>query len=135
MRAELTALFEKLMQELPSGTAELITDDHGIDLSPTKSGAASCSVHCDEFQVYSFILGTRSYWEFPYERRYRKNEKTVLEEIEEMTRAVITGDCEEQRGWFSLTGRIWVGDYLYSTTNLPMVPIPPFFVRRYEPYI
>jgi hypothetical protein len=89
----------------------------------------------DDKDIYSFSFSTRSYWEFPYERRYRKDEKTVVEEIEEMARAVIAGDCEEERGWFSLTGRIKVGEYTYSTTNLPMVPIPPFYLRHYEPYV
>lgn len=141
LRSELTSIFEKLIEQFPTGVAELsIMDfskerDAAIELKPANPGAALCGVHFDDKRIYSFSFGARSYWEFPYERRYRKNEKTAAEEIEEMARAVLDGNCEEQRGWFSLTGRIWIGDFTYRTSNFPMFPIPPFYVRRYEPYV
>jgi hypothetical protein len=106
-----------------------------VDLKPANPRAADFGVHCDDFEIYSFSFGRLSQWEFPYERRYRNNEKDVVSEIEEMCRAVIAGNCEERRGWFSMRGRIYVGDYTYNVTNLPIFPKPPFGTRRYAPYV
>ncbi len=55
--------------------------------------AADFGVYLDDFDVYSFSFGQRSYWDFPYQRRYRNDEKGVLTDIEEMSRAVIAGNC------------------------------------------
>jgi hypothetical protein len=106
-----------------------------IELKPTNGTAASFWVHCDDSDVYSFGCGLQSQWEFPFERRYRKGEKDVMGEIEEMSRAIIKGKCGEKRGWFSLKGWISVGDYTYRVTNLPKFPIPPIWTRRYAPYV
>jgi hypothetical protein len=95
-------------------------------VKPTNPASANFGVHADDFELYSFGFGTRSQWEFPWERRYPKGEKDVLSEIEEMARAVIAGNCEQRRGPFWLIGKIRVGDYTYKVTNLPMLPIPPF---------
>lgn len=141
MREELTELFGRLVRALPSGTAAVnvyqVRNNQGtvIELKPANATAASFGVHCDDSDVYSFSFGSQSQWEFPFERRYRKGEKDVLAEIEEMSRAVIEGRCEEKRGWFSLKGRISVGDYTYKVTNIPKLPIPPFWTRRYAPYV
>jgi hypothetical protein len=105
-----------------------------VELNPTNLAAAHFGVHGDDAEVYSFSFGVRSQWEFPHERRYRKGEKDILTEIEEMSRAVIAGRCKGRRGWFSLNGSISVGDYTYKITNLPMLPIPPFWTRSYAPY-
>jgi hypothetical protein len=136
MVAEVTEL-----SELPPGTATLnvygVPRSGGtvVELKPTNPAAADFGVHSDDFDVYSFSFGVRSQWEFPYERRYRNGEKDILTEIEEMCRAVIEGRCEERRGWFSLKGSISVGNYIYKVTNLPMLPVPPFWTRRYAPYV
>jgi hypothetical protein len=51
-----------------------------------------------------------------------------------MSRAVIAGHCEEIRGLVSITGRIYVGDYTYKTTTVPVLSLPRFGTRRYAPY-
>jgi hypothetical protein len=140
MVTELTALFERLIAELPPATATLnvyqVPRGGGpvIELRPRNSEAADFRVHCDDSDVYSFSFGPTSTWEFPYERRYRKGEKDVLTEIEKISRAVIEGRCDLTRNWFSLTGRIYVDSYVYETTDLPMFPRPPFGMRRFESY-
>jgi len=102
---------------------------------PTNPASANFGVHADDFELYSFGFGRRSQWEFPWERRYRKGEKDVLTEIEEMARAVIAGNCEQRRGPFWLIGKIQVGDYTYRVTDIPMIPIPPFWTRHYAPFV
>jgi hypothetical protein len=137
--AEITALFERLVAELPAGTAAVyarqVSVGTVIDVKPTNPASANFGVHADDFELYSFGLGPRSQWEFPWERRYRKGEKDILTEIEEMARAVIAGNCEQRRGPFWLVGKIHVGDYTYRVTDLPMFPIPPFWTRRYAPFV
>ena len=136
--AEITALFERLVAELPAGTAVVhvrqVSAGTVIDVKPTNPASAKFGVHADNFELYGFGFGPRSQWEFPWERRYRKGEKDILTEIEEMARAVIAGNCEQRRGPFWLVGKIRVGDYTYKVTNLPMFPIMPFWTQRYAPF-
>jgi hypothetical protein len=136
--AEITALFERLVAELPAGTAAVhvrqVSVGTVIDVNPTNPASAKFGVLADDFELYNFGIG-RSQWEFPWERRYRKGEKDILIEIEEMARAVIVGDCEQRRGPFWLVGKIHVGNYTYKVTNLPMLPIPPFWTRHYAPFV
>ena len=103
-------------------------------MTPSDSAAASFSVFADDASVYTFCFGLRSYWEFPYERRYRYDEKSVIAEIEEMSRAVMAGNCEEIRGLVSVAGRIHVGDYTYKTITIPVLRLRRFGTRRYAPY-
>jgi hypothetical protein len=137
----ITALFERLVAELPPNTATLnlyqVPRGGGtfIELKPTNPAAADFGVHCDGTEVFSFSFGVLSQWEFPYERRYRKDEKDTITEIEEMSRAVVAGKCEVIRRWFSLTGRIYVEGYTYEVTDVPMLPRPPFGTRSYAPYV
>jgi len=76
MLAEMTALFERLLAELPPGTATLnvyaVPRNGGtvIELRPTNPAAADFGVHCDDRNVFSFSFGVLPTWEFPYERRY-----------------------------------------------------------------
>jgi hypothetical protein len=137
--AEVTALFERLVAELPTGSAAVhvrqVSAGTLIDVKPTNPASAGFGVHADDFELYSFGFGPRSQWEFPWERRYRKGEKGVLTEIEEMARAVIAGNCEQRRGPFWFIGKIHVGDYTYKVTDLPMLPIPPFWKRHYAPFV
>jgi hypothetical protein len=140
MRSELTALFQRLADELPPGAVCVETratpDNRStvIELKPANPAAADFGVLCDDLDVYSVGFGFHD-WEFPYERRYRKGEKNVLAEIEEMARAVIAGQCEEVRGWFSTTGKIDVGDYTYRVTDMPKFFIRPFGTHRFAPYM
>jgi hypothetical protein len=141
MVAELTALFERLVADLPTGTA-VVRVHHSerdgmttINIEPTNPASADFGVVADEVTLFSFGFGRRSQWEFPWERRYRNGEKDVLTEIEEMSRAVMAGHCELRRSPFSLTAKIHVGDYTYKVTDLPMLPIPPFWTRHYAPYM
>jgi hypothetical protein len=137
--AELTALFERLVAELPAGTAAVhvaqVAAGTLISVKPTNPASADFGVHADDFELFSFGFGPRSQWEFPWERRYRNGEKDILTEIEEMSRAIIAGNCELKRGPFWLTGKIHVGDYTYKVTDLPMFPIPPFWRRYYAPFV
>ncbi|HEX8838081.1 MAG TPA: hypothetical protein VF748_14165 [Candidatus Acidoferrum sp.] len=137
--AKVTALFERLVAELPAGTAAVLVRQVAagtlISVKPTNPASADFGVHADDFELFSFGFGPRSQWEFPWERRYRNGEKDILTEIEEMSRAVIAGNCELRRGPFWLTGKIHVGDYAYKVTDLPMFPIPPFSRRYYAPFV
>jgi hypothetical protein len=136
---EVELLFQRLAQELPAHTANLRVYDvpgggGGIELTPTNPASATISVFADNSAVYTFSFGLRSYWEFPFERRYRYDEKSIIAEIEEMSRAVLAGHCEETRGLVSISGRIHVRDYTYKTTTLPIFRLPRFGTRRYAPY-
>jgi hypothetical protein len=137
--AEVTSLLERLVAELPAGTATVsaqsLRDVSAIEVNPNNPASSNFRVLADETQVYVFGFGPRSNWEFPWERRYRRGEKDVLTEIEEMSRAVIAGDCDLTRGPFWLTARIHVAEYTYKVTDLPMFPIPPFWKRHYAPYV
>ena len=112
-------------QQAPQPSTSANTHRNSNRSEPTNPASASFSVLADDFELYSFHL-YGSYWEFPSERRYREGEKDVLTELEEMTRAVIAGNCEQKRGPFWLLGKINVGDYAYKTVSLPKLPIPLF---------
>jgi hypothetical protein len=141
MVERLTELFERLAAELPPGTASLnVYDVQGgqgtvVELRPANPACADFGVHAEngsDIVDFSFGLAT---WEFPYERRYRNEEKEIITEIEEMSRAVIAGNCEVKRRPFWATSCIHVGEYTYSISDLPMFPIPPFGTLRYAPYV
>ena len=141
MLREIRELFERLVSELPPGTAAVnvtpVPKGGGtvVEIRPANAESADFGVHCDESDVFSFSFGKVSGWEWPYERRYRYDEKDTLAEVEEMSRAVIAGNCEEVRRWFSRTGRIFVEGYTYTMTDLPKIPRPPFGTTRYAPYV
>jgi len=141
MVERLRELFERLAAELPPGTASLnvydVQSGQGsvVELRPANPACADFGVHVEkgsDIVDFSFGLAT---WEFPYERRYRNGEKEIITEIEEMSRAVIAGNCEVKRRPFWATSCIHVGEYIYSVSDLPMFPIPPFGTRRYAPYV
>lgn len=139
--AGVKSLLERLVAELPPGSATVHThslprdaDVSAIEVKPNNPASTDFRVLADETQVYVFGFGPVSNWEFPWERRYRKDEKDVLTEIEEMSRAIIAGNCELGRGLFWLTAKIHVGDYTYRVTDLPMFGIP-FSKRHYAPYV
>ena len=143
--AEITALFERLVAELPAGTAIVhvrhVTLGTVIEVKPTNPACANFDVLTDDFEPYSFGIG-RSRWSLRWERRgfrweprYRKGEKDILTEIEEMARAVIAGNCEQRRGPFWLIGKIHVGGYTYKMMDLAILPISPFWTHHYAPFV
>jgi hypothetical protein len=141
MVKRLTELFERLAAELPPGTASLNVYDvqRGkgtvVGLRPANPACADFGVHAEDISdIVDFFFGQAT-WEFPYERRYQNGEKDIITEIEEMSRAVIAGNCEVKRRPFWATSCIHVGEYTYSVSDLPMFPIPPFGTRRYAPYV
>ena len=140
--SELTALFERLAGELPAGTAtlDIQEDGHGIEtsveLKPANPASASCGVHAHDFVLFSFDFGGFSRWGLEVDRRYREGDKGIVDEVEEMARAVIAGQCEINRGLTWVVGRIHVGDYTYTKiTDVPMFSVFPFGKRRYAPYV
>jgi hypothetical protein len=136
----LIELFERLAAELPPGTAFLnVYDAEGgqgtvVEIRPTNPACADFGVHAEEASdIVDFSFGLAT-WEFPYERRYRNGEKGIITEIEEMSRAVIAGNCEVRRRPFWATSCIHVGEYSYRVSDIPMFPIPPFGTKRFAPY-
>ena len=135
-------LFERLVAELPVGTARVNeyrvpkNDGTVIEILPANQACASFRVHLDDgIDLVDFSFGRIGTWELALEGRNRRaSAEDLLAEVEQMARAVIAGNCDEQRGLFSLTSRIYVADYTYRVVDLPMLPIPPFGVRTYAPY-
>jgi hypothetical protein len=144
MVEKLSVLFERLVAELPSDTARLNIyrvpkgDGTVIELLPANRDSASFGVHADDNgnDDLDFSFGRMGSWELPQEGRNRKaSAEQLLLEIEEMSKAVIAGKCEETRGPFWLISKIYSDGYTYQMVNMPMLPIPPFRTRRYAPYV
>jgi|HubBroStandDraft_1064217.scaffolds.fasta_scaffold56041_2 hypothetical protein len=143
MIEQFKSLFEMLVAELPPDTAKVNVyrvprgDGSVIEVLPSNQKSASFGVHIDDGTAYvDFSFGRIGTWELPQEGRNRgaAAEQLVLE-VEQMSRAVIAGECDQTRGLFSLTSRIYVEGYTYKVVDLPMLPIPPFGTRRYSPYV
>lgn len=141
MIKRLTELFERLAAELPPGTASLnVYDVQGgqgtvVELRSANPACADFGVHAEEqSDIVDFSFG-RGTWEFPYERRYQNGEKDIITEIEEMSRAVIAGNCEVRRRPFWATSCIHFGEYTYSVSDIPVFSLPPFGTLRYAPYV
>jgi hypothetical protein len=143
MVEELRVLFARLLAELPEGTAKLNVyrvprgDGTVIELLPANHESASFGVHVDDgVKLLDFSFGQIGTWELPQEGRNRKaSAEQLLSEVEQMSKAVIAGQCEENRNLFSLTSKIHVDGYTYKVVDLPMLPIPPFGTRKYAPYV
>jgi hypothetical protein len=144
MFEKLRVLFERLVAELPSDTARLNIyrvpkgDGTVIELLPTNRDSASYGVHVDDdgIDYLDFSVGRIGTWELPQEGRNRKaSAEQLLLEIEQMSRAIIAGKCEETRGPFWLTSKIYADGYTYKMVDMPMLPILPFRTRRYAPYV
>lgn len=135
-----TALFKRLVAELPAGTASVhlrqSTLGAVIEVKPTNPACADFWVLANDFELYMFGIG-ESRWGFRWgRRRYRKGEKDVLTEIEEMARAVIAGNCEQRGGPFWLIRKIHVGDYTYTVMHFDkFANFSPFWARRYAPFV
>jgi hypothetical protein len=142
MIEQLRSLFEMLVAELPDGTAKVRFyrvprgDGSVIEVLPANQKSASFAVHVDAGVEYvDFRFGRIGTWELPGEgRNHEARAEQLVQEVEQMARAVIAGNCDETRGLFSLTSRVYVAGYTYKVADLPMLPIPPFGTRRYAPY-
>jgi hypothetical protein len=141
MVTRLKELFERLAAELPPGTASMnvyeVQGGQGtvVELRPANPGSADFGVHVEDgSDIVDFSFGLAT-WEFLYERRYRNGEKDIITEIEEMSRAVVAGNCEVRRRPFWSTSCIHVGEYTYSVSDMPKFPMPPFGTKRYAPYV
>jgi hypothetical protein len=136
-------LFETLVAELPAGTAKINLyrvprgDGSVIEVLPSNKKSASFGVHVDDGAEYvDFSFGRLGTWELPQEGRNREGEAgQLVQEVEQMARAVIAGRCDETRGLFWLTSRVYVEGYTYRVVDLPALPILPFGTRRYAPYV
>ena len=136
-------LFDKLLAELPQGTAKLNVyrvpngDGTVVEIIPSNSKSASFGVHVNNgLNHVDFSSGQIGTWELPLEGRYREPsaEQLVLE-VEQMSRAVIAGNCDKTRLLFATISRIHVDGFTYKVVGLPMLPIPPFGTRKYAPFV
>ena len=143
MVEKLRVLFERLAAELPSDSARLNIyrvpkgDGTVIELLPANRDSASFGVHVDDdgIDYLDFSFGRIGTWELPQEGRNRKaSAEQLLLEVEQMSRAVIAGKCEETRGLFWLTSKIHADGYTYKMVDMPMFAIP-FRTRTYAPYV
>jgi len=146
IESELVALLKQVLASLPSNRASLEVkgarrNGEGMIavLKPKKSGAASIVAHAENGPpLVDFSFGDyEPTWELPIEGHNPKaNRKELLQEVEEMCRAVIAGNCEHKRGLLSIRGRIQVGDRQYRVTDMLVFrPTPPLHgIRKYEPY-
>ena len=142
MIEQFKSLFEMLVAELPSGTAKVKFyrvprgDGLVIEVLPSNQQSASFGVHVDDGGNYvDFSCGRIGTWELPQEgRNHEAGAEQLIQEVEQMARAVIAGKCDKTRGLFSLTSRVYVEGYTYKVVDLPMLPIPPFGTRRFAPY-
>jgi hypothetical protein len=142
MIEQLKSLFERLVAELPAGTAKINIyrvprgDGSVIEVLPSNQQSASFGVHVDDSVEYvDFSFGRIGTWELPQEgRNHQARAEQIVQEVEQMARAVVAGKCDETRGLFSLTSRVYVEGYTYKVVDLPMLPIPPFGTRRYAPF-
>jgi hypothetical protein len=140
---QLQVLFDRLLAELPQGAARLNVyrvpkgDGTVIEIIPTNRESASFGVHVDDgVDLVDFSFGRIGTWELPHEGRNRRpTAEQLFSEVEQMSRAVIAGKCEETRNLFFLTSRIYVDGFTYRMVDLPMLLIPPFGTRTYAPFV
>jgi hypothetical protein len=139
---QLRVLFDRLLAELPQGAAKLnVSVPKGtgtvIEMIPSNDESASFGVHVEDgLDLVDFSFGRIATWELPYEGRNRRpSAGQLLLEVEQMSRAVIAGKCEETRKLFYVTSRIYVDGHTYTMVDMPMLPIPPFGTRKYAPFL
>lgn len=140
-------LFKRLLAQLPANTAELRTkrvgkQDEGIlvTLRPHDPRSASMWAHAENgINLVDFGFGDWGpTWELPSEGDNPKADKAeLLNEVEELCKAVMSGNCKHKRGFLSITGSIQVGSRAYRITDMLVFrPRPPLRgTRLYEPYV
>jgi hypothetical protein len=116
---ELVGLFERLLSEQAPNLAALDIQQSKRDgvvviLTPTNPAAAKIVAHtANGLGIVDFSFGDYSpTWELPYECRNSKaNKAELLQEIGEMSNAVLAGQCEHQRGLLSIRATIWTAHW------------------------
>jgi hypothetical protein len=144
---DLVELFECLLAEMPPNAASLEVrrvgrNKEGLQatLIPGNTRAASLWVHAEK-GVGLVDLGFGDWnnaWELPIEGRNPKAGKVeLLQEVRELCKAVIAGNCRYERGFLSRTATIGVeGGPPYRVTDIPVFRTRPHLrgIRCYEPY-
>ena len=144
---DLVELLKHLLAELPPDVASLevkraTPSGEGMIavLRPQNPAAASVVAHTENgLGLVDLSFGEYGpTWELPIEGYNSKaNKKELLQEVEDMCRAVIAGNCQHKRGLFSIRGNIQVNNHLYRVTDMFVFrPVPPLRgTRKYEPYV
>ncbi len=142
---ELVRLFKQLQAELPPEAASLSikrTKRNGVivTLNSKNPAAASISAHAENgLALVDFSFGDYGpTWELPIEgQNPRACKQEVLQEVQEMSKAVMAGNCEHKRGFLSVTGIVQVLGHSYKITNmLEFHPKPRLHgTRTYESYV
>ena len=143
---ELIALLNTLLAELPSNVASLEVmraqpKSNGViaKLKPRNPAAASVVLHAENgCGIIDFCFGEyEPTWELPYEgSNPRPSKKELLQEVEQMCRAVMAGGCHHARRLFGVRGTILVGDQPSTVSHFFVLrPTPPLNgTRKYESY-
>jgi hypothetical protein len=143
---ELVELLDRLLAELPPNVASTEVKRRGpngegvvVVLKPQNPASAAVVLHAESgLAVVDFSFGEYGpTWELPMEGdNPEADKKEVLQEINEMCRAVVAGNCKHSRGFLSISGTIHVGERPYKTTDLLVLrAMPPLRgTRDYQPY-
>jgi hypothetical protein len=141
---ELVIVFNELLAELPPNTAvvdvkSVPPSGTVVKLVPHNPAAAAAWAHAENgLGVIDFGFGEYGpTFELPIESANpQADKKELLQEVGEMCRAVIVGNCQHRRGFFGITGSIQVHGRPYRITDLLIIrPKPPLRgTRKYEPY-
>lgn len=144
---DVIALFQHLLADLPPNAASLEVRRVGrskegiqVTLTPRNPGAAVLWVHAEKgLQLIDFGFGDwNNAWELPVEGTNPKaGKEELLQEVRELCKAVIAGNCKYERGFLSRTASIQVeGKRPYRVTDIPIFRTrPPLHgTRLYEPY-
>jgi hypothetical protein len=140
-------LFERLLNQLPANTAALDTRRVGdrnegilVTLRPHNPKSASIWAHAENgLGLVDFGFGEWGpTWELPVEGHNPRADRTeLLQEVEQLCKAVMSGRCRHKRGFLTITGSIEVGNRPYRITDMLVFhPRPPLRgTRVYEPYV
>ena len=143
---ELTNRLKQLLSGLPPNAASIKVENVPrtgkgvwVTLKPANPAATSIGAYAENgLDMIYFSFGDYGpTWELPIEG-YSRNagKEELLREVEDMSRAVIAGNCEYSRGLLSIRGRIQVDDCPYRVTDFFVFrALPPLRgTRKYEPY-
>lgn len=143
---ELTNRLKQLVSELPPNAASLEVGSVPrtgkgvwVTLKPANPAAASIGAYAENgLDMIYFSFGDYGpTWELPIEGyNCDASKEELLREVEDMSRAVMAGNCEHSRGLLSIRGSIQVGGRPYRVTDFFVLrAIPPLRgTRKYEPY-
>ena len=144
---ELVDLAGRLLAELAPNAASLEVRRAGpngegvvVVLKPRNPDSAAVVLHAENgCRAIDFSFGEYGpTWELPVESDNPDADKQqALQEIREMCRAVIAGNCKHERGFLSVTGSIQIGGRSSRITDLLVLrPVPPLHgARKYAPYV